>query len=381
MAFELAPWMDDELILLQEGVSKFFETEFSPHLEEFIAAGSVGRNFWEKAGENGLLCASMPEEYGGLGGTFAHDAVIFGEMGKTGDLGFGLHVHNIAMHYILAFGTEEQKANWLPRLASGELIAGIAMTEPGTGSDLQAVKTSAIKDGDSYVLNGSKTFISNGQIGNFFIVVTKTDPKQGGRGISLFGVEVDGLDGFKRGKNLHKLGMKAQDTSEMFFDDMRVPATSLIGANEGQGFKQLMNELPWERLILAILGIGVCEFALSETISYVKERKAFGKSIMDFQNTRFKLAECKTKLEVTRAFVEKCVGKIVNGELTAAEASMAKYWTSDIQCEIVDECLQFHGGYGYMMEYPICKMYGDSRVQKIYGGTNEIMKELISRSL
>ncbi len=381
MVFKDAVWMNEELDMLSDAADKFFAAELVPNLEKYIQQKHVDPGLWLKAGEFGLLAASIPEEYGGMGGDFRHEAVIFGALGRSGDLGFGLYVHNIAIHYILAFATREQKQLWLPRLATGELIAGICMTEPGTGSDLQAVRTSAIRDGDEYVINGSKTFISNGQIGNFFVVVTKTDVAQGSRGISLFGVETDGLEGFQRGNNLDKLGMKAQDTSELFFEDVRVPAASLMGGVEGKGFGQLMNELPWERLIVAILSVGVSDFAMQETIHYVNERKAFGQSLMQFQNTRFKLAEAKTKLEINRAFIEKCVGKKLQNALTAAEASMAKFSATEMQNEITDECLQLHGGYGYMMEYPIAKLFADARAQKIYAGTNEIMKELISRSL
>ncbi len=381
MVFKDAVWMNEELDMLSDAADKFFAAELVPNLEKYIQQKHVDPGLWLKAGEFGLLAASIPEEYGGMGGDFRHEAVIFGALGRSGDLGFGLYVHNIAIHYILAFATREQKQLWLPRLATGELIAGICMTEPGTGSDLQAVRTSAIRDGDEYVINGSKTFISNGQIGNFFVVVTKTDVAQGSRGISLFGVETDGLEGFQRGNNLDKLGMKAQDTSELFFEDVRVPAASLMGGVEGKGFGQLMNELPWERLIVAILSVGVSDFAMQETIHYVNERKAFGQSLMQFQNTRFKLAEAKTKLEINRAFIEKCVGKKLQNALTAAEASMAKFSATEMQNEITDECLQLHGGYGYMMEYAIAKLFADARAQKIYAGTNEIMKELISRSL
>lgn len=381
MVFKDAVWMNEELDMLSDAADKFFAAELVPNLEKYIQQKHVDPGLWLKAGEFGLLAASIPEEYGGMGGDFRHEAVIFGALGRSGDLGFGLYVHNIAIHYILAFATREQKQLWLPRLATGELIAGICMTEPGTGSDLQAVRTSAIRDGDEYVINGSKTFISNGQIGNFFVVVTKTDVAQGSRGISLFGVETDGLEGFQRGNNLDKLGMKAQDTSELFFEDVRAPAASLMGDVEGKGFGQLMNELPWERLIVAILSVGVSDFAMQETIRYVNERKAFGQPLMHFQNTRFKLAEAKTKLEINRAFIEKCIGKKLQNTLTAAEASMAKFSATEMQNEITDECLQLHGGYGYMMEYPIAKLFADGRAQKIYAGTNEIMKELISRSL
>jgi alkylation response protein AidB-like acyl-CoA dehydrogenase len=373
--------MNEELSMLADAAEKFFAAELLPHADKYIKQKYVDRELWEKAGEYGLLAASVPEEYGGMGGDFTHDAVIFSELGFSGDSGFGLHVHNIAIHYILAFGTDHQKQGWLPRLATGELIGGICMTEPGTGSDLQAVRTRAEKKGSEYLVNGSKTFISNGQIGNFFVVVAKTDATAGAKGISLFGVETDGQQGFRRGTNLDKLGLAAQDTSELFFENMSVPAENLMGGVEGQGFTQLMNELSWERLIVALGCLGASELAMKETIEYVNERKAFGQPLMQFQNTRFKLAEAKTRLEVTRAFIEKCVAKKANDSLTAAEASMAKLWASEVQNEIVDECLQLHGGYGYMLEYPIARLYADARVQKIYAGTSEIMKELIARSL
>jgi acyl-CoA dehydrogenase len=381
MVFNDAVWMNEELRILSDAADKFFAAELVPNLEKYIQQKYVDQALWLKAGEYGLLAASIPEEYDGMGGDFSHEAVIFGALGKTGDLGFGLYVHNIAIHYILSFATEEQKRLWLPRLATGELIAGICMTEPGTGSDLQAIRTKAVRDGNDYVINGSKTFISNGQVGNFYIVVTKTDVAEGSRGITLFGIETDNLFGFRRGNNLEKLGMKAQDTSELFFEDVRVPVASLMGGEEGKGFAQLMNELPWERLIVAIMSIGAIDFAMGETIRYVNERKAFGQPLMQLQNTKFKLAEAKTKLEVSRAFIEKCIGKKLQGSLSAAEASIAKLYATDVQNEIADECLQLHGGYGYMMEYPIAKLFADARAQKIYAGTNEIMKELISRSL
>lgn len=381
MTFKDAPWMNEELRMLADETEKFFAAELLPNMDKYLAQRFVDLEFWQKAADYGLLGSSIPEEYGGMGGDYSHDAVIFSTLGSSGDSGFGLHVHNIAIHYILSIGTEEQKQRWLPRLANGELIGGICMTEPGAGSDLQGIRTRADKQGDEYVINGSKTFISNGQVGNFFIAVVKTDTAAGARGISLFGVETEGLKGFLRGSNLEKLGLKAQDTSEMFFEDMRVPAGNLVGGVEGHGFGQLMNELSWERLIVAIGSLGASDLAMQETIRFVNERKAFGQALMQFQNTRFKLAEAKTKLEVTRAFIEKCIGKKLKGTLSAAEASMAKLWASEVQNEIIDECLQLHGGYGYMMEYPIARLYADARVQKIYAGTSEIMKELISRSL
>lgn len=378
---QVAPWMEEEHLLLQEAARRFFEAELVPNKEKWRHQGYVDRDFWRKSGEAGLLAASIPEAYGGVGGTYAHDAVIFLEQARVGDADFGLGVHNIAVHYVLGYGTEEQKERWLPRLASGEMIGAIAMTEPGTGSDLQSVRTSAELDGEHYLINGSKTFITNGQLANLLVLVAKTDRTQKAKGISLIMVETDGLEGFRRGRNLEKIGMKGQDTSELFFEDVRVPRNHLLGTREGQGFYGLMEQLPWERLLISISAVGICDFALQETLAYVRERKAFGRRIAEFQNTRFKLAEAKTKLEVTRAFVDRCLERLLKGELDAATASMAKWWSTQVQCEIVDECLQLHGGYGYMLEYPIAQLYGDSRVQKIYGGTNEIMKELIARAL
>lgn len=381
MTFRDAHWMNEELRMFADEIEKFLAAELLPNMDRYLEQRFVDRAFWQKAADYGLLGSSIPEEYGGMGGDYSHDAVIFSALGRSGDTGFGLAVHNIAIHYILAIGTEEQKQRWLPRLANGELIGGICMTEPGAGSDLQGIRTRADKQGDEYIVNGSKTFISNGQVGTFFIAAVKTDPAAGARGVSLFGIETEGNEGFLRGSNLEKLGLKAQDTSEMFFENMRVPEKNLLGGVEGLGFGQLMNELSWERLIVAIGCLGASDLAMQETVRYVNERKAFGKPLMQLQNTRFKLAEAKTKLEVTRAFIEKCIEKKIKGALSAAEASMAKLWASEVQNDIVDECLQLHGGYGYMMEYPIARLYADARVQKIYAGTSEIMKELISRSL
>lgn len=374
--------MNDEHVMLADATAKFFAAELVPNIERWREAGVVERDFWLKAGSAGLLGATIPETYGGSGGTLAHDAVICLEHARTTDTSWGWGVHNICTHYIVRYGSDEQKQRWLPKLASGEIVPSIAMSEPGTGSDLQAVATTAVRDGDDYLINGAKTFITNGQSSDIVIVVAKTDrDAPGSRGISLIVVEADQAPGFRRGRNLDKLGMKGQDTSELFFDDVRVPVTNLLGEGEGQGFKQLMVQLPWERLIIAILALGMCERIIADTLDYVKQRKAFGQRVMDFQNTRFKLAECKTKLEVTRSFVNDCTEQVVAGELSATDASMAKWWAAQVQCEIVDECLQLFGGYGYMMEYPIARYYADSRAQQIYGGTREIMKEVIARSL
>jgi acyl-CoA dehydrogenase len=375
-------YMTEDLRIFADGVEKFLQREALPHAERFIEQHQVDRALWNKAGEAGLLCASTPEEYGGAGGTFAHEAVIIDKLGSLGMDGWGIVLHNaIVAPYILHYGTEQQKKRWLPRLATGELVAAIAMTEPGTGSDLQGVKTTARRDGNQYVVNGSKTFITNGGTANFIIVVSKTDPTKGSRGISLVCVETDDVEGFRRGRLLDKIGQKANDTAELFFDEVRVPTANLIGLDEGMGFVQLMQQLPQERLIISMQALAVIERALAVTGDYVKQRKAFGKAIIDFQNTQFKLAECKTEATVAKVFCHYCMEQHLAGKLDATMASMAKLHLTEVQCRIVDECLQLHGGYGYMNEYPIARMYADSRVQKIYGGTNEIMKLLIARSL
>jgi acyl-CoA dehydrogenase len=379
---ETPEFMTEDLRIFEDGVGKFLEREVVPNNERYIAQHHVDRELWTKGGEAGLLCASIPEEYGGAGGTFAHEAVIIDQLGKRGVDGWGIVLHNaIVAPYILHYGTEEQKKRWLPRLASGELVSAIAMTEPGTGSDLQNVKTTAKRDGNQYLVNGSKTFITNGGTANFIIVVSKTDTTKGAKGISLVCVETDEAEGFRRGRVLDKLGQKANDTAELFFDDVRVPTENLIGIDEGHGFVQLMQQLPQERLIIALQALAVIERALDVTGTYVKERRAFGKQIIEFQNTQFKLAECKTEATVGKVFCHHCVDLHLRGKLDATTASMAKLFLTEAQCRIVDECLQLFGGYGYMNEYPIARMFADSRVQKIYGGTNEIMKLLIARSL
>jgi acyl-CoA dehydrogenase len=368
--------------MLRDMAGRFLDGEIAPHYERYEKEEIVERSAWEKAGAAGLLCASMPEEYGGAGGTYAHESVITEALGHVGVDGFGIALHNaIVAPYILHYGSEEQKKKWLPKMASGELIGAIAMTEPGAGSDLQGVKTRAEKDGNQYKINGSKTFITNGQNANIIIVVAKTDPGLGAKGTSLIVVETDEVEGFERGRNLDKIGLKANDTSELFFNDVRVPTANLLGHEEGQGFLQLMQQLPQERLLIGAQAIGMIERALAVTIDYVKDRKAFGKAIIDFQNTQFKLAELKTEAAIGRVFYNDCVQRHVQGGLDPVTASMAKYWLSDLQGKVVDECLQLFGGYGYMNEYPIARMYRDARVQRIYGGTNEIMKLLIARSL
>lgn len=374
---------EEEIVLFSDSVAKWID-EHAPQekFQQWIAASSVPRELWTAAGEAGLLGLSLPEEDGGFGGDYRHEVVLMRQLGWKGADHFGISLHNaIVMPYIWHYGTAEQKARWLPRLQSGELVGAIAMTEPGAGSDLQGVKTTAVKQGDHYVLNGSKTFITNGQLANFIIVVAKTDPAEGAKGTSLICLETDGAEGFERGRNLHKIGMEANDTSELFFNDVKVPLENVIGDTGGQGFVQLMQQLPQERLNIAVQGVAAAERGLEATLAYVKERKAFGKRVIDFQNTQFKLAEIKTKLTIAKVFVDHCIGLHLKGQLDAATASMAKYWVTDIQGETIDEMLQLFGGYGYMTEYPIAQLYKDARVQRIYGGTNEIMKLLIARTL
>jgi len=375
-------WMTEDVVLLEEQARRFIDAEFVPHLDRWNEAGMYDREVWTKAGAAGLLCASMPEEYGGAGGSFAHEVAINRALSLAGFDAFGAPLHSgIVAPYILHYGTDEQKRRWLPRLATGELVAAIAMTEPGAGSDLQAVRTRAVRHGNGYVLNGAKTFISNGQHANLVVVVAKTDPAAGAKGISLMVVETDEVQGFRRGRKLKKLGFDAADTSELFFEEVALPAESLLGTVENQGFAQLMSELPQERLMVAVHAQAMMERALALTIDYVKQREAFGRKLLDFQNTQFVLAECKTEATVARAFVDQCVGRLIEGALDTVTASMAKYWVTDTEGKIVDRCLQLFGGYGYMDEYPISRMYRDSRVLRIYAGTNEIMKLVIARSL
>ena len=353
-----------------------------PHYERFEDNSEFDREVRERRGPPACWAEKYQEAYGGIGGTFAHDAVITLEANRAGVDGWGGPLRNaIVIPYIIHYGSEEQKQRWLPKLVSGEYIGAIAMTEPGAGSDLQGVRTSARRDGNHYRINGSKTFITNGQLANFIVVVTKTDPQAGAKGTSLFAVETDEVEGFRRGRNLSKIGLKSNDTSELFFDDVQVPASALIGSEENQGFVQLMQQLPQERLLIAIYAASRAERALEVTIDYVKQRKAFGKAVIDFQNTQFELAECKTEAAIGRVFVDHCIEQHLKGELDTATASMAKYWLTDLQCKIIDRCLQLHGGYGFMNEYPIARMYRDARVERIYGGTNEIMKLLIARTL
>jgi acyl-CoA dehydrogenase len=375
-------WMTEDLVLLEDQTRRFLAAELVPQVDRWHADGIMERAVWTKLAQAGLLCASIPEEYGGAGGSFAHEAVINREFALAGLDSLGAPLHSgIVAPYVLRYGTRQQKQRWLPKLAAGELIGAIAMSEPGTGSDLQGVRTTAKKSGNGYVLDGSKTFITNGQHANLVIVVAKTDANAGHKGISLMVVETADAPGFRRGRKLKKLGMDWADTSELFFEGVKLPAEALLGAEEGQGFIQLMKELPQERLIVANAAIGMIERALALTIDYVKQRRAFGQAIIEFQNTQFVLAECKSEATIGKVFHDYCVERHVNGDLDTTTASMAKYWLTDLQNSLVDRCLQLFGGYGYMDEYPISRMYRDARVQRIYAGTNEIMKLLIARSL
>lgn len=382
MTAYISPWMDSDLELFREHVMRFVEAEVVPQEEHWRKQNHVGHAIWRQAGELGLLCTDIPAEYGGAGGDFRHEAVVYEEFLRRGITGFGQGVHSIAAHYVLNHGTEAQKHSFLPRLARGEMVGAIAMTEPGAGSDLQGIRTKAERDGDHYVVNGSKIFITNGYLAEFLILVVKTDASvQGSRGISILLVETKDLPGYRCGRILDKMGMKAQDTAELFFDNVRVPVDNLLGGTEGRGFIQLMSDLPYERAIVALGGVAAMEGALAETVKYVKERKAFGKTVAELQNTKFKLAEVATITRVARTFVDRCIEQVVDGTLDNATASMAKYWITDMQQQVIDECVQLHGGYGYMNEYLVTRMFADARVQRIYGGTNEIMKELISRSV
>ncbi|MDG3011581.1 acyl-CoA dehydrogenase [Rhodococcus sp. D2-41] len=381
------PQVDDatvsELRELAETARGFFEKEVTPHRERFAAQGFPDRKCYERAGDLGLLCMSVPEEYGGGGGTFAHEAVLFTEQVRAGDSALQLGVHTgIVPHYLMAYASHQNKLRWLPKLASGEWVGAIAMTEPGTGSDLQNIATKAVKDGDDYVITGAKTFISNGRNCDLLIIAVKTDPGQGAKGVSLVVAEVsDDTPGFERGRLLKKVGQRGQDTTELFFEGLRVPQANLLGSAEGQGFFQLMEQLPQERLICGVAAAAAIETAVGETLRYVKERQAFGKPLFALQNTRFELAECATLARVARTFVDDAVAKHLRGELDVPTAAMVKYWTTEQQTQVVDRCVQLHGGYGYMDEYPISRMWIDGRISRIYAGANEVMKDLIARSL
>jgi alkylation response protein AidB-like acyl-CoA dehydrogenase len=374
-------WADDDVISLKDMATKFFQTEALPHRERWAAQKCVDRDFWYKAGELGLLCTSVPEEYGGGGGTLAHDFAVMEAQAACGESGFGNQVHSgLVAHYILAYGTEDQKRRWLPGMASGALVSAIAMTEPGGGSDLKALRTSAMREGDHYRLNGAKTFTSNGSSADLIVLVVKTDPTAGTKGVSLLVLETAEAPGLRVGRVLEKVGMKAQDTAELFFDDVLVPVENLL-SEEGAGYGYAMRQLAHERLVVAVWGTAVLESAVEETVKYTKDRHAFGSSLFDMQNTRFELAECATIARIARVFVDDCIERHLRGELDATTASMAKAWVSDMQVAVIDRCVQLFGGYGYMLEYPIARMFVDSRAQKIYAGANEVMKELIARSL
>ena len=377
-----SPWLTEDLDDLQQLARTFLNKEVVPNQARWAEQHMVDRDFWRAAGQAGLLCISIPEQYGGGGGTFAHEAVVAAEQARVGDDAWANSVHStIIAHYFNAFGTAAQKQRWLPGMASGDLVAAIAMTEPTTGSDLQRVRTRAVRDGDDYVINGSKTFISNGTHCDLLIIVARTSDEPGARGLSLIVAETTDLPGFERGRVLDKIGMHGQDTRELAFVDMRVPAANILGDVEGRGFRQLMEQLPQERLIIAVTAAAAAEAAVRHAITYAKAREAFGENLLSFQNTRFVLAECAADAFAARTLVDRCVTRHVAGELDAAGASLAKFWCTDIQNKVVDRCLQIFGGYGYMMEYPIARMFAAARVQKIYGGTNEIMKELVARAL
>jgi acyl-CoA dehydrogenase len=372
--------MNEELRLFRKTVHQFIQKEFVPHQARWRQQHLPDAEAWKAAGGAGMLLPDLPEEYGG-GGTFAHEAVVVEELAQAG-VHFGCTVHSIMAHYILAYGSEEQKRTWVPRMARGDLVGAIAMTEPAAGSDLQGIRTTARRDGDQYIINGSKTFITNGWHAGIICLAVKTDARAAGlKGISLIIVETKNLLGYHVGRPLEKVGMHGQDTCELFFDDVRVPASSLLGPAEGKGFSQMMEQLSYERLIVGVGAVATAEQAVAITTRYVKERTAFGRPLIDFQNTRFELAECKTEAQVGRVFIDNCIERFMAGQLDDVTAAMAKYWLTDCECRIVDKCVQLHGGYGYMMEYPIARMWADSRVQRIYAGANEIMKELIAWSM
>jgi len=376
-----SPWMNDELRLYRKTLREFIQGEFLPRQDKWREQHRPDAEAWKQAGQTGLLLPDVPEEYGGGGGSFAHQAVVTEELALAG-VNFGCGVQSIVSHYILQYGSKEQKRKWLPAMAEGELVGAIAMTEPSAGSDVQAIKTTARRDGNEYVLNGSKTFITNGWHAGLVCVAAKTDAKVAGfRGISMIVVEARNLKGYRMGSSLEKVGMHEIDTCELFFDDVRVPSANLLGTAEGAGFSQMMEQLRYERLMIGVGAVATVERAVAITTKYAKERKAFGQTLIEFQNPRFKLAQCKTEAHIGRVFIDNCIMRFIAGQLDPVTAAMAKYWLTECQCRIIDECVQLHGGYGYMTEYPIARMWMDSRVQRIYAGTNEILEELIGWSL
>ena len=373
------PWMDDDIEAFRDQVRRYVAGELAPHLDGWRRQGYIPRQVWQPFGRMGFMLPELAEEYGGAGVSLAYQLVVQDELARA-EVPANTAVHTIAAHYILDYGTEAQKRRWLPGLASGELLAGIALTEPGCGSDLKALRSRARRDGDDYVIDGAKTFITNGFSANLLVVAVRTGDA-GSRGVSLVVLETENLPGFRVGRRLEKLGQHASDTAELFFDGVRVPAGNLLGEQEGHGFVQLMSQLPYERLLLCVPAAAVIKRAVELTVDYTRQRKAFGQTVFDFQNTRFKLAECATLAHVVRSFVNDCTQRLLDGTLDAEAAYMAKWWCTEQQCKVTDECLQLFGGYGYMAEYPIARLYADARIQKIYGGTNEIMKDLIARRL
>jgi acyl-CoA dehydrogenase len=374
-------WASEDAEAFRRTARQFVQKEFLPHQARWRAQHRPDAQAWPQAGRAGLLLPDVPEEYGGGGGTFAHEAVVLEELAAAG-VHFGSSVQSMVARYLVAYGSEAQKRKWLAAMARGELVAALAMTEPAAGSDLQAIRTSARREGEYYVVSGTKTFITNGALAGLVCLAVRTDPGMAGmRAISLLMVETKELRDYRVGGALEKVGMHGQDTCELFFDDARVPAANLLGSAEGRGFSQMMEQLPYERLSIGVLAVAAAERAVALTTRYVKDRTAFGKPLIDLQNTRFKLAECRTQAHVGRVFLDSCIERFIAGQLDDASTAMAKYWLTECQCRVIDECVQLHGGYGYMTEYPIARMWADSRVQRIYGGTNEIMKELIAWSL
>jgi acyl-CoA dehydrogenase len=381
MAIYQSPWMSDELRQLRTTVRQLIQREFVPHQARWREQHRPDAEAWTKAGGAGMLLSDVPKEYGGGGGTFAHQAVVLEELAHAG-VPFGSSIHSLVAHFILAYGSEMQKRTWLPRMALGELVGAIAMSEPAAGSDLQGIKTTARRDGEHYVINGSKTFITNGSLAGIVCLAVKTDVRVAGpRGISLIVVEPQDLPGYRVGPPLEKVGLHAQDTCELFFDSVRVPAANLLGPTEGLGLSQMMEKMSYERLAIGVAAVATAEQAVVISTKRAHERTAFGKPLIDFQNTRFKLAECKTEAHIARVFLDNCIERFIAGDLGDTTTAMAKYWLTDCECRIVDECVQLHGGYGYLAEYPIARMWTDSRVHRIYAGTNEILKELIASSL